>query len=364
MAAARKRLSGQELTLELAQLTLKVANESRTREAAAAVLGITTNGLAKRLQAMKRRFGLEPSYDDAKPVPKEKPVDFALPEFPDDDIPVDRIIELQTERFKKRQASFDAHTWFPIKLKTNKPVGVMWFGDPHLDDNGCDWVTLRRDIAICKETEGLYGANIGDSTNNWAGRLVRLYAEQDTSVSTARKLAEWFMLDSGVVWLVWILGNHDAFGDGSAILLEMAKRFGTHKLVLHDWEVRFSLEFPNGWSQRVYASHDFKGSSIYNPMHGPMREGLMGDDAHVYVCGHKHIAGKFSQENPARGHWQHFLRVRGYKYMDDFSRRHGFKEQRDGAAGVTVFDPETQAVSVFLNVEEGAAFLKMKRGEA
>lgn len=326
---------------------------------AARRLNLHESKFHSRLRAAKSHYGLEPmGTAPAKSAPP--PIEF--PDFPDEDIPVERIIDLATERFQKRKASHDAHTWFPIKIRDNLPIGICWFGDPHLDDNGCNWPALRHDVEICRATPGLYGANVGDTTNNWSGRLVRLYANQDTSVKTARRLAEWFMLDSGVVWLLFILGNHDTWGDGAALLAQMAKRFGTHKLICHDWEARFTLRFPNGWEPRIYTAHNFKGNSIWNPMHGPMREGQLGDDADLYVCGDRHTAATFSWENVSRGHFQHFMRVRGYKFMDDYARRLGFKEQQQGCAGITVFDPETRVISAFLDVEEGVAFLNLKRG--
>jgi hypothetical protein len=315
--------------------------------AAARHLGIRRSTLQGRLAA------------EIPPPPPQSEIQ--LPDFPEEDIPVEEIIRLQSQRFTKRMASHQAHTWFRVKVKSNAPIGLCWFGDPHLDDNGCNWPVLERDIGLCKATEGLWGVNVGDTTNNWAGRLMRLYANQDTSVKTARRLAEWFMLDSGVRWLLFILGNHDAWGDGSAILMQMAKRFGTHKLVCHDWEARFILEFPNGWEVKVYVAHNFKGNSIWNPMHGPMREGQLGEDADLYVCGDKHTSGLFSFENPSRGHIQNFLRVRGYKFMDDYARHNGCKEQSEGCSGVSVFDPANRSVTCFLNAEEGAVFLSMKR---
>jgi len=285
----------------------------------------------------------------------------AFPDFPEEDVAIEDIIDLQCRRFEKRMASHEAHTWFPIKLKDTTPIGILRFGDPHMDDNGANWPALKRDVELCKTTPGLFGANIGDSTNNWSGRLVRLYANQDTSVKTARRMAEWFMLDSGVKWLIWLIGNHDAWGDGSEILAQMARRHGTHKLVCHDWEARFTLTFPNGWEPRVYASHDFKGHSMWNPLHGPMKEGQMGDDADLYVCGHKHNAAAYEFENTSRGHLQNFVRVRGYKFMDEYARRGGFKEQRGGCGAVTIFDPATKRVTVYLDTEEGADVLKAKR---
>lgn len=615
----------------------------------------------------------------AKP---RQPSGIELPVFPDEDIPVEDIIELQCRRFYTRLASHEAHTWFPIKVKDKRPIGILWFGDPHVDDDGCNWPALKRDIALCKDTEGLYGANIGDTTNNWAGRLARLYAEQDASVKTARRLAKWFLLESGVPWLVWIMGNHDcvtpehevftrrgwirfpdvvptdevlgfdheagcsrwqaineivsfpysgplysydtnrlsirctpnhrflarpnrrrypfqyvyaenlpreftvrnaagvagrsgvalsddeirlaawllsdgsisqgkyvtfyqskedgcaeirrllsacglaytevvrerdieevcgrrlvakprpqrefrltpdasarmlqivpkkgslpawcadmcaeqfsaffsayvaadgspqwhgksgaiygtraildelhwlcalngqpaslsqstrgdwllnycfreetdvarpavverydgevwclrvpmsnflirhngkahftgnSWGDGAEVLAQMAKQHGTQKIICHDWEARFSLAFHNGWQPRIFAAHDFPGHSQWNPLHGPMKAGQMGDEADLFVCGHKHNSAYFEFENAARGRQQRFLRVRGYKFMDDYARRLGIQEQTTGCAGVSVFDPAKRTISVFTDAEVGADFLKFLRSKA
>jgi len=315
--------------------------------AAAKLLGVNESTIRRAMQ----RHGLSQSAPGVE-----------MPDFPDDDIPVEEIIALQAKRYIQRKQSHDAHTWFPVKVTDKKPVGILWFGDPHLDDNGADWPTLTKHIDLCKTTDGLYGANIGDTTNNWAGRLVRLYANQDTSVKTARRLAEWFMVDSGVTWLVWLIGNHDAWGDGADILARMAKTHGTQKLVCHDWEARFRLTFPGGWEPKIYAAHDFPGHSQWNPLHGPMKAGQMGQEADLYVCGHKHNAAYFTFPNAARGgREQHFLRLRGYKGMDDHTRRLGIVEQDCEGGALTIFVPEKQKILVFPDVEEGADYLKWLR---
>lgn len=286
--------------------------------------------------------------------------ELSLPDFPDDDIAIESVIDQLDTRFRKQQVSEQARTWFPVTLKNDKPIGVLWFGDPHLDDNGCNWPVLRQHIAICQQP-GIYGANIGDTTNNWSGRLVRLYANQDTSVKTARRLAEWFMLNAGIKWLVFLIGNHDAWGDGAEILARMGKQYGTKKIICHDWEARFQLVFPNGWSPRIYAAHDFPGNSQWNPLHGPMKAGMMGDPADLYVCGHKHNWAAYTFENPARGDVQTFLRVRGYKFLDDYARHIGKQEQQGGCAILTIFDPADKSILHFENVQKGADYLAKLR---
>jgi len=287
-----------------------------------------------------------------------------LPDFPEDDIPIENVIDHLSTRYQKREGSYGAHTWFPVKVKDDKPIGVVWFGDPHVDDSGCNWPELRRHTEICAKTDGLYGANIGDTTNNWSGRLVKLYANQDTSVKTARRLAEWFMLKSGVRWLIWLLGNHDAWGDGSEILARMGSQYGTQKVVMHDWEARFRLVFPNGWEPRIFAAHNFAGNSQWNPLHGPMKEGQMGADANLYVAGHLHNWATFQFENAARQTFQTFIRVKGYKRFDDYARRIGKHEQASGSSIMTIFNPRARSIEVFADIKQGAEYLTWLRKRA
>lgn len=285
------------------------------------------------------------------------------PEFPDADVPVEQLIDLQCERIKKRQASYKAHTWYSVKVKEPGPIGVLWFGDPHVDNKGCNWPLLKEHISICKKTPGMYGANIGDTTDNWSGRLTKLYADSSTSLKDARRLAKWFMLDAGIDWLVWIFGNHDQWGDGTEIL----KLIGGHHIVMHDWEARFQLVWPDKKVIRVNAKHDFPGHSQWNPGHGPMKEAQWGELADLYVCGHKHNWFTSSWENARReaGHVANIVRVRGYKFLDDYARNLGLNEQECGASCLTILrpyatDPAERVQKVF-DIEYGARILQMER---
>lgn len=302
--------------------------------------------------------------DRGGPVKEEA----TLPVFPDSDIPPEELKNHMVRRFKRRWASQQAHNWFDVSVSHSQPIGLLFFGDPHVDDDGCDWKTLDAHCDIAKTTPGIFGVNVGDTTNNWAGRLASLYAKQDASASTARQLAEWFMLESGVNWLVWILGNHDAWGDGAAVLDQMAKRYKTRKLVCHDWEARFQLCFKNGATFKVWVSHDFKGHSQWNPLHGPMKAGQMSQEAHLYVAGHKHNHALMQFENAARGIYQTFVRVRGYKMMDDYARKLGIIEQKHGHSSLVIFDPSKDpaegGVYPFEDVAMGAEFLTWLRSRS
>lgn len=319
----------------------------------AKLLGLTASSVKNRIRQYK-------------PPPDGAP-DLDFPVFPADNVPIERVIDQLAERATIRRKSYEAHTWFPVTVKDKKPIGINWFGDPHVDDNGCDWSLLKRHIDICQRP-GIYAANIGDTTNNWAGRLISKYANQDTSVSTARRLASWFLLDCGLKWLVFLLGNHDQWGDGAAILSEMAKRHGTQKIVLHDWEARFSLNFPNGFVFKIWAAHDFPGDSMWNPLHGPVKSARFGPDVDLLVCGHKHNWGVSQWELADKGTTPVMIRTRGYKFNDDYARRIGKTDQSEGSSVFTIINPNGASAAArcmaFADVESGADYLEWLRAKA
>lgn len=291
-----------------------------------------------------------------------------MPSFVDESEPIEEVIDRLTRNFERAKKANDARKWFPIKIRDNKPIGILFVGDPHLDDNGCHWPLLRQHIDIAKNTEGMFAVNIGDVGNDWGGRLIKKYADQDTSVHTARRLVEWFLLESGVPWLVWLHGNHQHMGDSSALHEQMNKRYGTHRVPMLDWEARFTLQFANGVEFRINAAHDFAGNSMWNPVHGVVKAAKFGNDIDVLVCGHKHNWAVSQWEQAEQGNAPLMIRVRGYKHLDGFARRIGKYEQDEGQSILVVFDPNatTQAArcQAFVDVGKGAEYLKWLRKNA
>lgn len=314
------------------------------------------------------RQAIKLGVDEAKARGLDHEDAMLFPEFPVDDIPIEKVLDLMEERSQLRMQSYEAHTWFPVKIKDTRPMGILWFGDPHLDDNGCDIKLIRRYAELCATTDGLYGANIGDSSNNWSGRLAALYAKQDTSQKTARRLVEWFMLHSGIRWALWLVGNHDAWGDGADILALMAAKHRTQKIVCHDWEARFVLQFKNGCEIRINAAHDFPGNSMWNPLHGAVKTAKQGDRIDLLVCGHLHNWAISQWEMAAQGNIPVMIRVKGFKTYDQYAQRLGHYEQKEGAAILTVIDPTapTKAgrVTAFADVETGVEFLRWLRSRS
>lgn len=250
--------------------------------------------------------------------------------------------------------------WRPIKLPDDRPFGVLWVGDPHIDDDKCDWPQLVSHIQLARTTPGLYAVNVDDVTNNWVGRLTRLFAEQNAGQKEARRRIKWLMHGAGVPWAFWLLGNHDAWNEGDTIIDLMSDG----RLPVFDWEAR--VEFTSGKEKfRVHVAHDFPGQSMWNIVHGPGRAARMGSLAELYVCGHKHDWGTASFEIAGHDRVVHTARARGYKADDRHALVNGFQQSTNGASILTVFNPRAKSpagrITTFTDVEVGAQFLGLLR---
>lgn len=253
--------------------------------------------------------------------------------MPDDDVPVEELIAHRIKQFNHKRKHEEARKLIGVNIKDDKPIGIWHFGDPHVDDDGTDLAALKEHADIIRKTEGLYGANVGDTTNNWIGRLAHLWAQQSTSATQAWKLAEWFI--KSVDWLYLIGGNHDGWS-GSGDPIKWIQRGGSAPYMSS--ECRIELRFPNGKKCRINARHDFAGHSQWNPVHGPSKALQMGIRDHIAVAGHKHVSGHGVMKDPDTGISCHAFRVASYKIYDRYARDHGFRDQNISPGLFTIID--------------------------
>lgn len=320
------------------------------KQAAANALGIPATTLKNRLAAYKLRFG------DNVPTKRE----FTVAEIPDDDIDVEELVEHRIKQFDKKKKHQEATKLIPVKINIPGVIGILHFGDPHVDDDGTDLMAIRAHGDLTHQ-EGIWGANVGDTTNNWVGRLARLYANQSTSADQAWKLAEWFIQRTR--WLYMIGGNHDAWSGSSDPIKWISRQSNT---LYQSSECRVGLRFPNKREIIVNARHDFAGHSQWNPAHGQMKAAQMGQRDHIMISGHKHTSGYGVLKDPSTGKVCHAIQVASYKIYDSYAKERGFRDQSLSPACMTVINPDLpqdhpDMVKVFWCPFEGADFVKWKR---
>ena len=343
-------MTGIALTDKQCMDALAAVEKHGTISGAARELGINRSTFEGRVRTAKTRFGEKDESKETEEV--------ALPEFPDEDISPDEILDHLSKRWEKKQEHNQAKKWFDIKMPSDEPFGLVIVGDPHLGTH-CNIPLLRRDVDIMSSTPGVGCVNIGDTTNNWGGRLIQLYAEEDISRSTERKLAHWFLNETEIPWLVWLHGNHDTMHSEFSTYL---KAINVKQVPMLDWQAQFKLVFPSA-TIKVDASHNHKGTSIYNKLQGQKRASLWGEEADIYCAGHHHTWA-LAQEEDSSGRVINLARCRGYKWHDEFGHRHGFTEENYGSSIIFVIDPTAPPnvrVKPFGDLAEGAEFLTWKR---
>lgn len=288
-----------------------------------------------------------------------------LPPLPSSERLVDDILDAQRKNFQRIKRAKDAARWRTIRLRGKGPMGLAWFGDPHLDSPGCDIDALERDIDIVQRTPGMFAANAGDSIDNWVGRLVKFKGKSHITDKEAWRLAEWFLDALGDRWVVWVMGNHDEWNEG----VHVFERLGDRLVPMDDWNARIVLRFDNGRECRVHMAHDFKGHSQYNPVHGMKKADLWSvGDAQVYLGGHKHETMMSRYPCPYRGKPIIYGRAMGYKAIDGYGDKLGFSRQAEGETIALIFDQdakdESGFVTEFTNLEVAADFLTFLRKRA
>jgi len=320
---------------------------------AAHFLGLSRQTFCSRMNAAKARL------QDGT-LRKTKP--FEVPTLPDGSANAEELLKRRKKDFEKTKLHKEAKKLVNIPVNIDGPIGIVHFGDPHVDDDGTDIGLIEEHVKIVNKTEGLFGANLGDIQNNWVGRLARLYGEQSTSHGDAWVLTEWLV--SSVHWLYLVGGNHDCWSGAGDPLKWIAKQSGNN-LDYHG--VRLNLKFPNKKEVRINARHDFSGHSMWNPVHGVMKAVQGGWRDHILTCGHKHVsfmAGPL--KDPATGLLSWSIRCAGYKTYDRYAEEKGLPDQNSFAACVTIIDPrfaddDPRLITVIPDVHEGADFLKFKR---
>jgi hypothetical protein len=311
--------------------------------------GLSPAGIRKRIKGLRAR-GL---------LIEDKP--FEVDALPDELPTAEELIAQRQKQFARKRDAHEARVLVTVRIQCDGPVGLALLGDPHVDDNGTDIALLQRHVAIINRTDGLFAGNIGDFSNNWVGRLARLYGQQSLSAAEAWVLVEWLV--KAVDWCFLIGGNHDCWSGSGDPIKWMAK---SARVQYEAHGMRLGLTLPTGRVIRLNARHDFSGRSQWNTAHGPAKAIQLGWRDHIAVCGHTHVSGHQVLRDPATGLISHALRVGSYKTFDSYADEKGLPNQTFMVAPVVVIRPQfadddNRLITVCYDPETGADFLTFLR---
>jgi hypothetical protein len=326
---------------------------------AAIELGVHHSALSRMMTMLKLRAV------STAVTPRNPAEELHIPYPPDSCEPISELIARKAAQFKREGDVRSFNKLVHIGVKARGPVAIAAVGDPHVDDDGCDVQRLVDDMRVIGVTEGMYALHLGDITNNWVGRLGRLYAHQSTKASDGIRLAEHIF--SLAPPLAVVAGNHDLWNEGMSWLRFCVQQAGVDASLLQPHGVRMELAFPGGKTLRIHARHDFPGHSQYNPVHGLRKEHLFGMRDHINIAGHKHI-DSYSVVPSPDGYMQHMLRVSGYKAHDDYAAERNLQPMKMAPTVALVIDPDAQnpaeLVKPFWDLGLAADYLRFMRGRA
>jgi transposase-like protein len=191
------------LSERLMREAVQAVHEHGSKFRAAEALGIPRSTLQSRVRSAQAA-GIT--------APSQKP--FETEELPDELPTATELLERRSKHFIRKRQAIDARALIPVRITCDGPFGIAHMGDPHVDDDGTDIDLLQEHVRIINQTDGLFAGNVGDFSNNWVGRLARLYGQQTTSAAEAWVLVEWLV--RAVHWLYLVGGNHDQVDGGAS----------------------------------------------------------------------------------------------------------------------------------------------------
>lgn len=276
---------------------------------------------------------------------------FEVEDLVSEDIPLEELKRRRFEDFERRRAARTARSLIRIKVADDLPLGLAWFGDPHLDNDGTDLKQIYRDADIVRETDGLFGMNVGDNQDLWPGRLMRLYADSTTKASDGWRLTEDF-IKTVRDWMAIVWGNHDCWAGPNDPLKFLTRNYVP---IRERYDVRIVLEFPNGREIRIWLRHNFEGHSQWNLMHGLVKQAKLGAPFHLFVAGDKHVAGHHAEYHSDTAIFWHALRVGSYKKIDSYADALNLRDANTFQCPVTIIDPQANSPTGLIKIEYDTA---------
>lgn len=218
------------------------------------------------------------------------------------------------------------------------PACLVFMADLHLGSAGTNYPKLRDECELARSIPNSGVFLVGDLVDNFIlGWCMSIRTHTRISIPDEWVLAEHVLDILGPRLVACVAGNHDQWTTKAAgvdLLRDLVGR--VRRGVIYDTDDALVTVRVGAASWRLRARHKFKGSSIYNAIHGQGRAARWDGDADIYVGAHTHPGALYGTLNVGE------RRVLGaqlgaYKEADAYARREGFSRPSGDAALALVF---------------------------
>lgn len=210
------------------------------------------------------------------------------------------------------------------------PVALAFLSDTHIGAGGVEYRRLQDDLALLRDTEGLYGIFNGDVIENTKTHTKSASALYSALVSKPRHQLEWakrlFAIADGK-WLAWTQGNHDAFdyrAAGVDRIPDLAESLRVPYFSEKGGTIRVTV---GGVEYVLVVKHQYQGQSKISKSNSARRLWdewpNAWDNADVVALAHLHEPDQ--HVTLRRGRDVHWLRSGTYKTTDEWAENQGYK---------------------------------------
>jgi hypothetical protein len=227
--------------------------------------------------------------------------------------------ERMLAEFQRKKAKGDWRKPVLVTLPP-EPFRLKIFGDPHLDNPGCDAEMFISHMQELDRDAGVYGVCVGDWFDNWARSLAHLW-KGGGDPADAWLVFEYLMDAHGRSMLAACSGNHDDWTNAPADPIDLVMK--RHGVVYRKGAVRIVLGFEGLPPITVAIRHKWRGASLYSPAHGIHRAAIFGWRDHLMIGGHTHVDEPRIRAH-ADGFISHACQVSSFKVVDEFADVQGF----------------------------------------
>jgi len=248
-----------------------------------------------------------------------------------------------------------------MTVVSSEPYRLKLFGDPHLDNDGCNFELFEQHWLEMSAERRIYGVCIGDWFDNWTRALAHLYQDHSKPPTDAWTCLEWLMEQRGEALIAACSGNHDDWSKGPGVdpVDLLMKR---HGVLYRKGAIRVQVHHegcePMYWALR----HKWRGKSMYSAAHWAASHLNIKWRDDLMVGGHTHQDDKRMVQRDD-GVWCHACQVSAFKEIDDYADVHGFDGQKASPVWDLVVEParprtDPDRIKIFWSSEAAQSYLE------